>query len=148
MSPTQHTVASGVTSAIFYAVHPSWSATAICFLSGIFIDLDHVLDLYLYKKRLFLGLNDLFNFCGREKGGKLYLILHSYELLVLFWIAIFMFRLDINWLGLGVGLSVHLILDQIFNPMMPLAYFLLYRFKCGFIKKDIVNSVCFSKMDL
>ena len=148
MTPTQHVVASGTTTAIFYFVHPSWSAAAICFLSGIFIDLDHVLDLFIYKKRILLSVRDLFDFCGREKGGRLHLIFHSYELLALLWVAIFYFHLNINWLALAVGLSVHLILDQIFNPMKPLAYFLWFRIKCGFTKKALVNADCFNKMDM
>ena len=148
MSPTQHTIASGVASAAFYVYSQSVAGTVICFLSGIFIDVDHIMDLCIYKKRLAFTVQDLFNFCEREKGGKLYLIFHSYELLALLWLSIATFHLSAVWLGLAIGLSIHIFLDQIANPVRPLVYFLWYRLKYGFAKEYIFTPGYFSKMDL
>ena len=148
MTPTQHTVASGITGAAFYAYSHSPLASAACFLSGILIDVDHIMDLCIYKKRITFTARDLFNFCGREKGGKLYLIFHSYELLALLWASIFFFHWPTVWLGLAMGVSVHLFLDQIANPVRPWVYFLWYRIKFGFAKEYSFTPGYFGKMDL
>ncbi len=142
-------MASGLTMAAFYALtRPSWEATTVCFLSGILIDVDHVVDLCIYKKRIVLSAQALFNFCEREKGGKLYLVLHSYELLALLWISIGLFKLSDVWLGLALGLSVHMALDQFSNPVRPWVYFFWYRIKYGFAKEHIFKADYYRKMDL
>ena len=148
MTPTQHTIASGITSAVFYAYSHSLPASLSCFLSGILIDVDHILDLCIYKRKLNFTIRDLFNFCEREKGGKLYLIFHSYELLAFLWVSIIAFHGPTVWLGLAIGVSVHIFLDQVANPVRPWVYFLGYRLKVGFVKEFIFTSRYFSTMDL
>ena len=146
MSPTHHVIASAITSAAFYCVNPSLPATAGCFLSGIFIDLDHVVDLWVHKKKLFFTVKELFRFCEVEKEGKLRLWLHSYELLFLFWAAIYVFHLGSLWIGIALGLTVHMILDQIFNPVKPLVYFLAYRIRHNFSRECTFNEATYRKL--
>ena len=137
MTPRNHVMASAITSSIFAFLTRSWEGTTACFLSGIFIDIDHHFDLWLYKKKILLHPKHIYQFCEREKDGKLHLIFHSYELLVIFWIVIAAFHLSFLWRGLAVGMSVHLILDQIGNALKPGVYFLFYRIKNKFSKEAI-----------
>lgn len=137
MSPSKHAAASAAVSVAFAAYSHSAGGTLICFLSGIFIDLDHVVDFWIAKRKPIFSYRKLYQYCANEKDGKLSLVLHSYELHLLLWIAVFALHLDVLWLGLAVGVTSHLILDQIFNPLRPYVYFFAYRLKHGFDKKCI-----------
>lgn len=140
MKPSEHTVISVVTSGIFYAGTHSWPGTVMCFLSGIFIDLDHHLDFVLNKGRFPWKYPDLWSFAAEEKDGKFFLIFHSYELFAVLWFAVLYFHLDPVWFGMMVGATVHMIADQAANPASPLAYFFIYRLKHGFEKKWVFDS--------
>ncbi|MEA3346558.1 MAG: hypothetical protein U9Q21_00520 [Candidatus Auribacterota bacterium] len=142
----QHTIASGITSLVFMAISRSSMGAFACFISGIFLDLDHLIDYILRKKRICFRLSELENFCTNEKEGKLYLFLHNYELLVVLWVLTFLFFNHPIWVGLLFGMSVHLLLDQIYNQVHPLAYFWFYRAKAGFpqkifFKEDYIKDV-------
>jgi len=134
MSPIGHVAASSLISAVFAFFTRSVSGTAVCFLSGIFLDVDHILDYWIAKKKVFFTYKQLENFCGGEKAGKLYLIFHSYEFLILLWLSIVFFKANIVWLGLAVGVTAHLLLDLTANPLRPWVYSLGYRFRHGFSK--------------
>ena len=135
MTPNQHLVASTVTAGIFGAVTRSWEGTLVCFLSGIFIDLDHLLDFYWIKKRMCWSLKELCDFCLKGREGKIYLIFHSYELMAVLWIIVLLFFVNPIGLGLMFGLTVHMFLDQIGNPVYPGAYSWFCRRRFGFQKK-------------
>jgi len=130
-------IASTLTSAVFFAATHSWEGTMVCFLSGILIDIDHHFDLWLYEKKILFHIKHIYYFCEKEKKGKLYLIFHSYELLALFWLGLIWFPLNVLWWGLAVGLTVHLVLDQMCNTVTPFTYFLWYRIKKGFMKEAL-----------
>lgn len=135
MTLEKHIVLSGVTTAIFSYFSQSWPGLAACFLGGVFIDLDHFLDYCIIKRRICLSVKKLEDYCLKEKSGKLYLILHSYELLLAGWIITSFFNPNPIFLGLLFGLTVHMIFDQLLNPVYPMAYFLTYRAWFGFPKK-------------
>ena len=128
-----HIVASSVTAAWFGVTTQSPVGTIACFLSGIFIDLDHVLDFYIFKKNLPRSYKELKDFC-LDPSGKIYLFLHSYELMAFLWVVVFCFKPSVLFVGLLFGMSVHLLLDQLTNAIYPLAYFIFYRLKLGFPK--------------
>lgn len=142
MSPVSHVIASTATSAVFAAVTHSWAGTMVCFLSGILIDIDHYFDVWIYKKKILFHLRHIYDFCEKEKGGKHYFIFHSYELLAVLWMCIIFFQLNWIWRGIGIGLSVHLLLDQIGNMdnLRPMTYFLWYRAKNNFSKESIFST--------
>jgi hypothetical protein len=141
MKPTHHVIISGGVSAVFGFWIQSWSAVFACFLSGIFIDLDHHLDYWLIKKEIPLSYKKLLHFCHQEPDARLYLFLHSYELIFIFWACIYYFEWNAVCLGVAVGVTAHIICDEIFNPMRPLAYFLTYRIKHGFERRSLLKKV-------
>ncbi len=146
MKPSHHALASAVTSAAFYAVTESTSGTIICFLSGIFIDIDHFFDFWAYKKKLFFTSRELFDYCEKERGGKLTLVFHSYEGWIIFWWALVQFNLGPFWWGLAIGCTTHLALDQWVNPLRLPAYFFVYRWRRGFLKEFLVTPEEFARL--
>ena len=140
MTPTAHVIASAVTSAAFAAATQSWEGTAACFLSGIFIDVDHHFDVWIYRKKILFDIKHIYDFFEKELAGKIHLIFHSYELLAVLWMCIVLFHLPTIWIGGAVGLSVHLFLDQLGNTkyVSPWTYFLWFRLKNNFSKEAIL----------
>ena len=132
MSPSRHILISAVTSGALQYAYASWPATVVCFLSGVLIDLDHVPDFCFQKKKIIFHPRELFDFCEREYGNKTVLALHSYELLLLLWVIIFVGKLNYLWIAMAMGATVHMLFDQLTNPAHPLAYFFWFRLKHKF----------------
>ena len=137
MKPVVHTIVSGGLSIGFWAITRSWRAVLICFLCGILIDIDHVFDYILAKRRMPGSLSDLESYCSREKEGKLYLIFHSYEIIVLLWMGVIIHPLRMAWWAFAVGMTVHMLLDNFHNPYRPYSLFFIRRLYFGFEKKSI-----------
>ena len=97
---------------------------ALSFFAGsIVIDLDHFIDYFLYygfrfNLRRFLSLECLLS-------GKVYIVLHSWEL-VFFLVAVSAV-FDLSYLFFfSLAMAVHLSFDTI-HRIRPLFYFLIYR---------------------
>ncbi len=100
----------------------------LCFLGGIFIDLDHLIDYFLVYRFKF----SFRNFMRRDflKSRKVFLFLHSWELLVLIAAAgWYVNSVSLSILSLAMG--AHLLIDYV-QKRNHLFYFLLYRFTKGF----------------
>ena len=137
-------VSAGISTGLQVILH-SWPATIGCFFSGILLDLDHILEYYLIRKKLPFSYRDLVDFCLYDKGGKIYLFLHAYELLLALWILIGFLSLGKVWLGIAIGLTVHVVCDQWANPIKPLFYFLTYRINNKFEKTRILSARYFQR---
>ncbi len=72
---------------------------------------------------------------------RLYLVLHSYEFIAICWCAIYAFSLSNIWKAAAIGLTQHIIFDQLVNPVKPLAYFIIYRMINGFDKKTVLKEI-------
>ncbi|MFH0869776.1 MAG: hypothetical protein V1866_01840, partial [archaeon] len=80
MEPEIHLFVSAVLAAVVYLFTASIPAAVACFVGGFLIDLDHILEYWLYRRRIsFTG--EFFSLYPK-KAGHLYLFLHSYELLL------------------------------------------------------------------
>jgi len=134
MKTSHHIAASAVISAGFQATMHSWPATLGCFLSGVLIDTDHYLEYWIIKKKFPFHFQDLIDFCFDASITKTYLVFHAYEFLLIFWLLIYFCALGKIWTGIALGLTTHMILDQFFNPIKPLFYFITFRIKNGFEK--------------
>lgn len=139
MRPIAHVVTSGIISALVWAYFRSFGCAAISFLAGVFIDLDHLIDYYTQHK-FTLKLKRIYCACRRIRFKRLYLLAHSYELIVALWIAIWAFSLSNAWKALAIGMTQHLIFDQITNPINTFGYFLTYRILKGFRKELILQN--------
>lgn len=127
MRTVGHIITSAGVGLAMYRRYGCYRAAAASFFVGWLIDLDHIVD---YVRAHGWKLNwSAFSEANHEKySGKLYLPLHSYELLALFFL---LFRGPARQpLRVGITLSIltHLLLDQRCNPARrPLTYFLANR---------------------
>ena len=140
MRPTTHAIISASISTGLIYFLKSYPAALACFLSGVFIDIDHYLDYFLARKK-FTTYKELNEFCDHDTNWKLYLFFHSYELILLFWWAIFYWNLNLFWGGIAIGMTTHMICDQFANPIKPLAYLFIYRWKYKFAQDKILTRI-------
>lgn len=143
MKLTAHIGISTVAAASVYTITGSQRLSLSLLLSGIFIDLDHVVDYVLLSEERFTRKN-FFSWYDERRWNKIYIIFHSYELLAIFLLMTFWFRNDIM-IGVAIGCSLHLLADQIGNVSMRLSerfslwfYFFSYRYHTGFEKKNFL----------
>jgi len=142
MKPVNHLVISGIVASIFYIYFKSAVYSFVCFLSGIIIDVDHILDYYLHYRTFSAGLKHFYNTCIETEIDKLHLILHSYELIFILWILVFMFPKDLLLIAVSVGLTQHMLADQLGNKVDKLAYFFIFRLQKGFRKEHLfINGI-------
>ncbi len=127
-----HTILSLLSSGALYFFTRSISATAACFLSGIFIDLDHFFEyFYAFGYRGF-SIAKFFQAADEHAYQKFFLFLHSYELVIICWILNFTL-IPYPWMmGLSLGFTLHIIADQIYNPCDYRTYFLIFRIRHRF----------------
>jgi len=145
MKPSRHVIASAILGAGIWFYTKSIYASIICFVSGILVDLDHVLEHTIH-----FGLKDLSfkkvyeksieteKHKGEKGYEKLYLIFHSNEVAIFLWVATICTE-NIFLFALALGYSSHLILDIFGNDMNPISYFVLHRFKHKFNARKFFN---------
>lgn len=139
MKVRNHIISSGIISYIVYLLSANSMSNAVAsFLAGILIDADHFLD-YFLNYGFSCNLRNIYEVLDKMKINRIYLILHSYELLIIFWASIFLIPLNSLYLAMAIGFTQHIFLDQIFNPVMPRAYFLSYRIINKFNKESITD---------
>lgn len=129
---------SGVISTFVWIHFRSFGCAALSFVSGVFIDLDHLLEYFTHYKFTF-SLKRIYCACARSRFKRLYLVIHSYELVILLWIAIYAFGLSNAWKAVAIGMTQHIIFDQLTNPLRRYGYFMTYRIAQGFRKEKIVR---------
>ena len=118
----------------------SLAAGAACFLSGLLLDLDHLVDYLLHRprKNTFLDLVDVCENCRLER---VVLPLHSWELLPLAAALALVPGQGALAAGLLAGLATHLGADQLVNPVTGRAYFLIHRWRNGFRRAAFFDEV-------
>ncbi len=137
MKPAGHIVASGALGLTLYAIKGDITPALSCFFAGWLMDLDHVLDwvknLGLRRGVLsLLNFDNHFNFESYEESKHevihIYVFLHSWELIISFWGLCLLYTIAPVIIGVFLGFTLHLALDQISHELMsPLAYFFTYR---------------------
>ncbi len=136
MKSAYHTAFSIILSGILLALFKSWGLAIASLISGIFIDLDHIMD-YLVEYGHHLNIKKFFRACYETQFRRLFLLLHGWEWLI-FWGAAAKLT-DFNpWItGFLIGYGQHLVLDQLSNKPSARGYFLSWRWKNGFDPKAI-----------
>jgi len=139
MKLAYHIALSAATSALVWAVFRSVSATAACFLTGVFLDLDHVID-YVVNYGWRIRIRHLFRAFEYETFENLFLFLHSWEFVAVYLVFLWL----INWkpvaIGAVVGILTHLLFDHFFNAHSAFGYFLSYRIRHGFSGKHFYGA--------
>lgn len=133
---SQHVLVSVVISALVWWWLRSLSAALACFLAGVFIDLDHIID-FLYNCRRPCKISRFFTVFEFEALANIFVFLHSWEFALL-WLALMACVPEARQplaLGLFIGFVTHLGLDNLFNRHSRWAYFLFYRLRHGFAGK-------------
>ena len=139
MKLKQHITISLFFSAFLFAISKSWIISTSSFVSGFLIDIDHVLD-YFWGFRKRFRVKEFFD--DHYNGEILFImvIFHSWELLVLLSICV----LTISWnpwiIGITIGLTQHVVLDQIFNKPNKWWFFFFWRLNNGFDAKSMSSN--------
>jgi hypothetical protein len=115
----------------------SWPAAAACFLAGVLIDVDHLFDFAMNHD--LRRIRHFFRIMYASNLKRVYVLLHSYELIALLWLAVLTGWGGACAIGLAVGLTQHLIFDQIFNEVHGFTYFLTARIRCGFREEALLK---------
>lgn len=127
-----HTILSLAASGAVYFFSSSFSAALACFLSGIFIDLDHFLEYFYYFGFRRFSIRRFFRAAEEHVYRKFFLFLHSYELAALFWgLSLAVIRRPWAW-GFSLGFTLHIIADHIYNPCVSASYLFSFRLRHRF----------------
>ena len=141
MRTSGHVAVSAMSGVITYFAFGEVGPAIASFLVGTLIDLDHVID-YIYAHGKKWDWKKVKAAHHEKTSGKLYVPLHSYELLILFFLLTLKPELT-PWRD-GITLSVlsHFLCDQFFNPNRKFStYFLIHRIIHKFdIEKVLKNS--------
>lgn len=126
-----HTAFSVVISAILYLIFKSWGLAAASLISGIFIDLDHLID-YVRETGWSFKIKSFFQCCHKCQFKQILLIWHGWEWVVLLGISAWL--TDWNpWItGTFIGFGQHIVLDTFYNAPNALSYSLIWRWKKDF----------------
>jgi hypothetical protein len=144
MKPRVHVVASIVGGVLIWIFLGSWLAAVCSVLSGVLVDLDHVIE-YFWIRRRWVSIKDFYEFWMSYKEPRVYLFFHGIEYMLLLGIAAWLGWAPAITGGLAFGLLHHLCIDQFGNGVRPAGYFFLVRwawkFKSEriFVDRDIVS---------
>ena len=127
MKPSIHVATSFSVALVLYFFTKSIYATLLCLVSGILVDFDHVIEYLVHFGGKDINIKRIYQACRELLFKKLYLVFHSAEIVIIFWIMTALTR-NIYVLAIALGYSSHIILDFVGNPLHPFSYFVTRRF--------------------
>jgi len=136
MRVSQHITISVIASSGAYLLTKSTGLSLSMLISGIFIDLDHIPDYFVNIGKIKFDFKDFIRKCDSYELKKVYLFLHSFELLIILALITYFYRNSIL-IGITLGLTVHILLDAIFNYGHTFTYFFIYRYMKKFELKTL-----------
>lgn len=144
MKASTHIGISTIAAVSAYKLTGSQTFSISLFLSGIFIDLDHVVDYMLLSKERFT-IKNFFSWYDEHRWQRVFIVLHSYELITIFSLIACLLKNEIM-IGMSLGFLLHIMLDQIGNMTAdlndrksPWFYFFLYRYAMSFEKNNYLE---------
>jgi hypothetical protein len=136
--PQYHFIASLILASIFLYFTRSPLAFLFCLSAGFLLDVDHVLDFWIYKGKMTFSMEIFQEFY--KNWDKVIVLLHSIELLIALWIFAYISREYLISFAISAGFVLHLALDFLSYDLQPRSYFLIYRllrrFRKTFICKE------------
>lgn len=136
MKLKNHITASIIFSAFLFAISKSWIIFTSSLLSGVLIDLDHVID-YFWEYRKRFRVKEFFDVHHNKKILFNMVVFHSWELVSLLSICAFLMRWNPWIVGTIIGLTQHIVVDQISNKSYKWNYFFFWRMMYGFSVKKM-----------
>jgi small-conductance mechanosensitive channel len=130
MMPKWHILVSAILAVIIFMITRSFVDAFACFIAGTVIDIDHVFDYYLYSGRLSFDVSEISGFYHSYR--KVFVLLHSYELLVFGVVVASVFDAYGLFFSAAVGFVGHMLLDSMSYEMKWISYFFVYRALNGF----------------
>lgn len=140
MKPSLHVASTGLAAGLIVLATGSWPAGLASCLTGVFIDLDHVWDYVLARRRIPRP-REFFRFWAEFREERLYTWLHAWEFVPLLLLGSWLGPAREICLGLAWGLFQHLLLDQLGNGVTPGAYWLAWRWAKGFRSRYLLKSL-------
>lgn len=123
---------SATLSVFLYMVTRSWTLSSACLISGIFIDMDHVID-FLIIYGLPFNIKRFFRVFYHELQFKqVYLIFHGWEWLTLLFVVAWLTGWNPLLTGILFGSGHHMILDCVNNGGNVWSYSLIWRWRNNF----------------
>ncbi|MBI5663931.1 MAG: hypothetical protein HZC49_02400 [Nitrospirae bacterium] len=126
-----HTAVSLTIAGVLYMAFKSWGLSLACLISGIFIDLDHLLDV-VREHGWSIKVKDFFRICHHAQFDRIILIWHGWEWLFLLTISSWLTDWDPWITGTLIGFGQHMVLDTYFNNARFMSYSLIWRWKNNF----------------
>ncbi len=130
---SQHILVGAAGSLPVFWISHSFQTTLAFFLSNSLIDLDHLFD-YWYDHGFNLNWNRFHKACGKADFIHFIVVLHSFEVLLLMLVVLFISRETIFYfyiLGIFAGFGYHMAFDISFNKGMKLKYYFIF---CRYLK--------------
>jgi len=126
MKPQYHVASSAFIAGVLYLTFKSWSMALSCFLSGIFIDIDHVYD-YVKEFGFPFKVRDFVTTVYNNGISRLTFVFHSWEILILLGIIAPFTNWDPWITGVIIGFGHHIILDKLNNGERLRTYSFIWR---------------------
>ena len=101
------------------------------------------LDYFIHKGKISFDVKDFFHVCTSTLPDRFFVIFHSFEVLFILWVAVFMTNFNVYLLGGVIGFTLHLLLDQcniFICDFSRLFYFISFRAKKRFSKNLLKRS--------
>ncbi|MHA2038870.1 MAG: hypothetical protein ACW98X_20755 [Promethearchaeota archaeon] len=131
MKPPYHVASSALVAGILYLLFKSWSMAASCFLSGIFIDIDHIYD-YVREFGIPFRFKEFIHAVYTAKLNRMTLFFHSWEVMFLILIITWLTNWNPLMVGILIGFGHHIILDKLYTGVPLRRYSFMYRRKRDF----------------
>ncbi len=129
MKPVPHIIISFSFSLALWLFLKSLSAAVVCFIAGVFIDVDHLIEYLINFGWKGFSLQSCYRECdhstvrnGLFKFKKLYLIFHSVEFALMFWLLAF-YTKNIYIFAFALGYFTHMVADIMGNREFMQSYF-------------------------
>lgn len=131
MKAHYHITISATFSGILFLIFKSWGLAIASFISGIFIDLDHIVD-YLREHGMPFRIGNFFKVCHNCQFDRIMLLWHGWEWIILCATAAWMTGWDPWITGTFLGLAQHMILDISYSGSRLRSYSLIWKWRHDF----------------
>ena len=131
MKMSRHIGLSLAISLLLFALFRSIGMSVAAFISGVFLDIDHVFD-YLREYGFRTDVRFFFLSFHKTLYRRVVLFLHAWEWLALLAVSAALVYDNSIVIGICIGIGQHLITDQCTNPVCKWGYSISYRARNGF----------------